>query len=368
VKLQRLGILAGIALTATVALAACGTDTNTNPPSGGNSSAAKIQCGTGTLNAQGSTAQANAMAEWIKDYQQACPGTTINYQPTGSGAGQQAFIAGTAAFGGSDSALKPADQTSADAHCGTGNHAIHLPMVVGPIAVVTNVPGATSLQFKPATLAGIFSGKITKWNDSTIAADNQGVTLPNLAITTIHRADSSGTTDNFTNYLASTAGPAWTFDHDKVWKAPGGDAETGNDGIGAQISKTNGSIGYVEWSFAKANNLNVAKIVNGAGEPTALTTDAAAKTIAGAQVAGTGNDMQMKIDYATNTPGAYPIVLVTYEIVCDKGNAAASLNLLKSFLTYTSSTAGQGTLSGIGYGPLPETVRTKVASIVGGLS
>ena len=133
------------------------------------------------------------MAQWIKNYQQQCAGATINYQANGSGAGQQAFIAGTADFAGSDSPLAPADQPSANSHCSTGP-AIHLPMVVGPIAVVTNVSGASSLQFKPATLAGIFAGKITKWNDPAIAADNPGVTLPATAITAVHRADSSGTT------------------------------------------------------------------------------------------------------------------------------------------------------------------------------
>jgi phosphate transport system substrate-binding protein len=364
VKLQRLGILAGIALTATVALAACGTDNNSGTPSGSSSSAKN--CPSGTINAQGSSAQANAMTEWIKDYNQTCSGVTINYQATGSGAGQQAFIGGTADFAGSDSPLKGDDQTKANTHCATGT-AIHLPMVIGPIAVAYNVSGVTSLQLKPATLAGIFSGKITKWNDAAIAADNKDVTLPATKITAVHRADSSGTTDNFTKYLTGTAGTAWTFDHDKVWHAPGGDAEQGSDGVSKAIKATDGSIGYVELSFATLNSLSTAKIYNGAGEWSTLSADAASKTIAGAKVAGTGADMQMTIDYNTTTAGAYPIVLVTYEIVCDKGNPAAALPLVKSFLTYTSSTAGQGVLANIGYAPLPETVRTQVASTVASL-
>jgi phosphate transport system substrate-binding protein len=374
VKLQRLGILAGIALTATVALAACGTDNNNSPSggsTGGSASGSGISCATGTLNAQGSSAQANAIATWIKDYNAKCSGATINYQGTGSGAGQQAFIAGQADFAGSDSALKPADQPKADAHCASGaagGVAIHLPMVVGPIAVVYNVSGATNLQLKPATIAGIFSGKITTWNDAAIAADNPGTSLPSTKITPVHRADSSGTSDNFTNYLTQTAGSAWTFGHDKVWHAPGGDAEQGSDGVSKFVSSTNGSIGYVEWSFATLNNLNMAKIFNGNGEWSTLTADAAGKTIAGAQVVGTGSDLKMKIDYATKTPGAYPIVLVTYEIVCDKGNPAGSLNLLKSFLTYTSSTAGQQVLTTVGSAPLPESVRSKVATTVAAIS
>jgi phosphate transport system substrate-binding protein len=375
VKLQRLGILAGIALTATVALAACGTDNNNSPSSGGSAggsaSGSAINCATGTLNAQGSTAQANAIATWIKDYNSKCSGATINYQGTGSGAGQQAFIAGQADFAGSDSALKPADQPKANAHCASGTPggvAIHLPMVVGPIAVVYNVSGVTNLQLKPATIAGIFSGKITTWNDPAIAADNPGASLPSTKITPVHRAESSGTSDNFTNYLSQTAGSAWTFGHDKVWHAPGGDAEQGSDGVSKFISSTDGSIGYDEWSFATLNNLNMAKIFNGNGEWSTLTADSAGKTIAGAQVVGTGNDLQMKIDYTTKTPGAYPIVLVTYEIVCDKGNPAGTLNLLKSFLTYTSSTAGQQVLTTVGSAPLPDSVRTKVATTVSSIS
>jgi phosphate transport system substrate-binding protein len=371
VKLQRLGILAGIALTAAVALAACGTDNNSSSSGGGSpssgASGAKISCATGTLNGQGSTAQANAIATWIKDYNAQCSGATINYQSTGSGAGQQAFIAGQADFAGSDSALKPADQPKANAHC-SGGSAIHLPMVVGPIAVVYNVSGVDNLQLKPATLAGIFSGKIKAWNDPAIAADNPGASLPSSKITPVHRAESSGTSDNFTNYLTQTAGSAWTFGHDKVWHAPGGDAEQGSDGVSKFIAGTAGSIGYDEWSFAQLNNLKMAKIFNGAGEWSTLTADAAGKTIAGAKVVGTGNDLQMKIDYSTTAAGAYPIVLVTYEIVCDKGNPAASLSFLKSFLGYTSSVAGQQVLTSVGSAPLPESVRTKVASTVASIS
>jgi phosphate transport system substrate-binding protein len=363
VKLQRLGILAGAVLTAT-ALAACGSDNGGTPS--GSSSNGNNGCATGTLNASGSTAQGNAMTTWISKYQQKCSGATINYGGGGSGAGQQAFIGGTVDFAGSDSPLSATDQPKADQHCGSG-HAIHLPMVVGPIAVVYNVSGVTNLQFKAATLAGIFSGKITKWNDAAIMADNPGVNLPATAITAVHRADSSGTTDNFTKYLTGTAGAAWTFDHDKVWHAPGGDAEQGSDGVSAQVKKTEGAIAYVEWSFAQLNSLNVAKIFNGAGEWSELTADSAGKTIAGAKVTGSGNDMQMSIDYNTTTAGAYPIVLVTYEIVCDTGNPSKSLPLLKSFLAYTSSTDGQSQLTAIGYAPLPESVRSAVAAKVAAL-
>jgi phosphate transport system substrate-binding protein len=373
VKLQRHGFLAGLTLvTVTLALAACGSDNNSGggstPTAGSGSSAPAIACASGSLNAQGSTAQANAMNQWIKDFQTACSGANVAYTANGSGAGQQAFIAGTADFAGSDSPLAAADQPKADARCKTGP-AIHLPMVVGPIAVVYNVSGVTSLQLKPATIAKIFAGKVTTWNDPAIAADNSGVTLPSTKISTVHRSDSSGTSDNFTKYLTAAAASDWTFGHDKTWKAPGGDAEKGSDGIAAALGKTDGSIGYVEWSFAQADNLNVAKIGNGAGKFQELTADAAGKTIASATTGGaSADDMQLKIDYNTTADGAYPIVLVTYEIVCEKGNSSTALPLIKGFLAYTSSTAGQTSVTKLGYAPLPDSVQSKVASTVSNLS
>ncbi|HEX6500367.1 MAG TPA: phosphate ABC transporter substrate-binding protein PstS [Micromonosporaceae bacterium] len=364
-NLKRHGMVVGVAVAASLALAACGSDNNP-PVAAGATGGAGIDCVGGSLTAQGSTAQLNAMNQWIKDYQSRCSGAQINYQGTGSGAGQQAFIGGTADFAGSDSPVKDADLPRANARC-AGGQAIHLPMVVGPIAVVTNVDGAKDLRFKPATLAKIFSGKITKWDDPAIKADNPDAALPSTPILAVHRAEASGTTDNFTKYLAAAAPNDWTYGHDTAWKAPGGQAEKGSDGVSAAVSKTTGSIGYVEWSFAQVDNLNVAKIHNGAGEYAALSGDSAGKTIASAKRTGTGDDLKLSIDYTTKAPGAYPIVLVTYEIVCSKGNDAGKLPLLKSFLTYASSAAGQQAVTRFGYAPLPDTVRTTVASTVSSL-
>jgi phosphate transport system substrate-binding protein len=365
VKLQRSGYVAGIALTAALSLAACGSDNNTPAASGANASAAAGRCATGSLTAEGSTAQANAMAEWIKDYQGQCSGAKIGYQGTGSGAGVQAFTAGTADFAGSDSALKPEEHTAADPKC-PGGVAMDLPMVVGPIAVVYNVDGVKDLQLDGPTLAKIFAGKITKWNDPAIAGQNSGATLPSSTIQTVHRSDSSGTTDNFTKYLGSVAKADYTLDHDKTWKAPGGVGAKGSDGVAAKIKSTPGSLAYVELSFAQNDSLAMAKIKNGAGEYTELTGDSAGKTIEGAKITGTAPDLTMSIDYATTTAGAYPIVLVTYEIACSKGSAKAAD--IKAFLTYTSSTGGQSVLSNLGYAPLPAAVQTKVAASVAAIS
>jgi len=365
VKLQRFYV-AGIALTASVALAACGSDNTDSPAAGGGASAAApANCAAGDLTAQGSSAQKNAMDEWIKAYQGQCSGAKIGYEGTGSGAGIQAFIAGTADFAGSDSALKEEEQPQADAKC-AGGTALNLPMVIGPIAVVYNLDGVDNLQFSAATLAKIFAGKITKWDDAAIKAENADAKLPSTAIQAVHRSDESGTTDNFTKYLSKTAEADWTFGNAKAWKAPGGVGAAKSDGVATAVKGTAGTISYVELSFAENSDLKKAKIKNGAGEFTELTGDSAGKTIAGAKVEGTGNDLKLSIDYATTEAGAYPIVLVTYEIACSKGSAKAAA--IKGFLTYTASTGGQSALAELGYAPLPEAVRSKVETSVAAIS
>jgi phosphate transport system substrate-binding protein len=369
VKLQRSGFLAGIALTAAVALlAACGSDNTEEPAAGGTASgaAASIACASGSLTAQGSTAQANAMGEWIKAFQGQCADAKIDYQGTGSGAGVQAIIAGTADFAGSDSSLKDDEQTQANAKCGAGGTALNIPMVVGPIAVVYNLQGVDGLQLDAPTLAKIFSGKISKWNDPAIAAQNSGASLPDQPIGTVHRSDESGTTDNFTKYLSKAAAADWTFGNAKAWKAPGGTGAKGSDGVANAVKSTPGSLAYVEKSFMDNSGLQGAKLKNGAGEYVNLTPDSAGKGIAGAKVSGTGNNLKLAIDYNATTAGAWPAVLVTYEIVCDKGSPKAPL--LKAFFTYTSSDAGQSALTDLGYAPLPAELKAKVVSAVASIS
>jgi phosphate transport system substrate-binding protein len=364
VKLQRFYV-AGIALTATLGLAACGSDNTADSPTAAGASAATANCAAGDLTAQGSSAQKNAMDEWIKAYQGQCSGAKIGYEGTGSGAGIQAFISGTADFAGSDSALKEEEQPQADAKC-PGGQALNLPMVIGPIAVVYNVDGAENLQFSPATLAKIFAGKITKWDDAAIKAENADAKLPSTAIQAVHRSDESGTTDNFTKYLSKTAESDWTFGNAKAWKAPGGVGAAKSDGVATAVKGTPGTISYVELSFAENSDLKIAKIKNGAGEFVELSGESAGKTIAGAKVKGTGNDLALDIDYTTTEAGAYPIVLVTYEIACSKGSPKAAA--IKGFLSYTASTGGQTALAELGYAPLPEAVRSKVETSVAAIS
>jgi phosphate transport system substrate-binding protein len=344
-------------------LTACGSNTNSATSPSANSN---ISCATGSIKASGSTAQKNAMGDWINAYQAACTGATINYSGTGSAAGITDFTNNQTAFAGSDSALKAAQAVTADARCATGK-AIDIPMVAGAIALAYNVPGVSKLILDPATAAKIFANKITKWNDPALVALNPGVTLPSASIAQYHRSDGSGTTDNFSKWLAAAAGSDWTFGTGKTWTAPGGQGSKGSDGVASSVGSTPNSIGYMELSFAQNANLAFAEIDNGAGAVT-LTSDSGGQALAVASITGSGNDLALKFDYATKTAGVYPIVLVTYEITCEKGLAADQLALVKSFLTYTSSAAAQANLAKSGYIPLPAGLLTKVETAVAALA
>lgn len=372
-KFQRYAALAGVTIVGACALAACGTDNNATGASGGSggggvtAASLGVDCAKGTVNSSGSSAQANAMDLWRKTYQQACAGANLNYNPNGSGAGIQQFIQGATAFAGSDSALKPDEHTKADARCESGT-AVDLPMVVGPIAVVYNLDGVDDLKLSPKNIAGIFAGKITKWNDPRIAKDNPDAQLPGTAIHSVHRSDESGTSDNFTTFLKATAPKAWTFAPGKKWVAPGGQGAKGSDGVAASVKQTPGSIAYDEYSYAMNGKLQTARVANGSGEFVKLSPASASKGVESAKIVGTGQDLTLKIDYATKEKGAYPIVLTTYEVTCTEGLPAEQAKLVKSFLSYAVSDKGQRGLTELGYAPLPSSIQTKVQHVVTGIS
>jgi len=317
------------------------------------------RCVPGALVAEGSSAQQNAMDKWRTVYQKKCPRATVTYTPSGSGAGVAAFIDGRADFVGSDSVLSEDEQRRADARCGSGR-AIHLPMAVGPIAVAYRVEGLKSLQLRPSTLAKIFSGAITAWSDPAIRADNPDGSLPNTTIRTIHRSDSSGTTDNFTAFLSSAAAADWTFGRGKDWKAPGGAGVKGSAGVGDAIKERNGSIGYVELSFADEAAVTVASIGDSGGEFARPTADSVYKAVRTSKVIGQGDDLKVEIDYVSAEPAAYPILLITYEIVCVKGLVGDKAALTRNFLAFAASAEGQRELQQMGYAPLPESLQPRV--------
>jgi phosphate transport system substrate-binding protein len=369
-KIKRaIGTVTAVAL-ASLALAACSSSGSKNDKGGSSGSAGSggSACSTGDLNGEGSTAQANAMTAWINAYGKKCSGAKINYNPTGSGAGVSQFTAGQVDFAGSDSALNKDKGEVAAANKQCGSPALDLPMVVGPIALGFKLSGVDKLVLTPDLIGKIFTGKITKWDDAAIAAKNPDAKLPSTAISVIYRSDASGTTANFENYLAAvdpadfTAEPA-KDNANKVFKGQG---KAGSQGVAAAIGSTEGSIGYVEYSFAVSGSLSTVAIDSGAGAVD-ISKDSASKAMEDAKVVGTGDDVSLKINYATKSAGAYPIVLTTYEIVCTKYKDSATGTFVKNFLTYTS-TDGQSLLAGLGYAPLPTSLQEKVKASIAKIS
>jgi phosphate transport system substrate-binding protein len=358
-----------LAATGTLALSACGTDSQgstSSAPTGGSSATAATSCATGDLKGAGSTFQKNIVAQWIKDYAAACSGATIDYQGVGSGAGITQFGAGTIDFAGSDSVMKPDEQAAADKRC--GNPAIHLPITAGGIAIMYKLSSVKDLQLSPATIAGIFQGSIKKWDDPAVKADNPSASLPSTGITAVHRSDSSGTTSVFSKFVNATAPSDWKLGEGKELKWPASiQGAKGSDGVTQAVAGSEGAVTYAEVSYATASGLGVAKVKNGAGEYAALDGASVGKALEGASVPASGSDLQVKYDFANTTPGAYPITALSYEIVCSKGTPAAKLALLKAFLTYDVTT-GQAAADSLGFAPLPQSIADKVKTAVDGLA
>jgi phosphate transport system substrate-binding protein len=370
---------AALAAMASLTLVACGSDPGATAAPGsssgsgsGSANASGLTCPPGKLNAEGSSAQANAITEAIADYGSACgTGATIEYNPTGSGAGIKSFYNGLVDFAGSDSSLKTVavdgvvEADKAKERCG-GNAAWNIPMVVGPIAFAYNVDGVDKLTMNAEVLAKIFNGTIKTWNDPAIAKINPGVTLPGDPITVFFRSDESGTTENATKFLAAAGNGAWTKEPAKAWSGTGA-GKTKSSGVAEAVSSTKNSISYMEWSYASDNKLAIAQLDSGSGA-TELTGDSVGKAVSEATVAGTGNDLALKLNYEPKASGAYPALLVTYEIVCSKGLDADKTALVKDFLTFFSSTEEQSSLADKGYAPLPTDLQTKVKAAVSAIS
>jgi phosphate transport system substrate-binding protein len=324
-----------------------------------------VSCGgKQTLKASGSTAQANAMTRFVKAFEQACPGQTLDYTANGSGAGISEFIGNQTDFGGSDSEMLPPEYAAAQQRC--GSPAWNLPVVFGPIAISYNVNGVNSLTLDGTTAAKIFNGAIAAWNDPAIAALNRGVNLPAEPIRVIFRSDESGTSDNFQKYLDTASNGAWGKGAGKTFKGGVGEGAMGNDGTAAAVKRTEGAISYNEWSFAQEQHLGMAKIITSAGpDPVAITAEAVGKTISSAYIIKEGNDLALDTIsfYRPNQPGAYPIVLATYEIVCSKYPDPQVGTAVKAFLQSTIS-SGQNGLADNGYIPIPDAFKSRLSTAV----
>lgn len=374
-KTSRLATLTSIALLGALGLSACGSsDSGSSASTAASTTKATSTvaaadpsptdytptCPGGTLNGGGSSAQANAITQVINDYKKACGSKgKVNYSITGSGAGVSSFIGKQIDWAGSDSALsaEKGEVAKAAQRC-SANEAWHLPLVAGPIAVVVNLDGIKELDLSSQTLASIFSGEITKWNDAAIKKENPSATLPATDISVFYRSDESGTTDNFTNYLNKAAGDVWTEEHSKQWKGTGKGADK-SAGVAQAVKSTKNSISYVEWSYAEKNDLTTVAIDNGNG-PVKLSGESAGRAVSAAKSAGAGNNLQLDLQYKDTPAGVYPAVLVTYEIVCSKGLDAQKTALLKDFMSFYASDAEQKAITAAGYAPLPSEVAGKV--------
>ncbi len=365
--------LAAVLALGTLSLAACGSDpvpAGSAQPAAG--SASDLTCPAGSLNAEGSSAQANAISEVIAAYNAECgDAATIEYNPTGSGAGIKSFYNGLVDFAGSDSALKTEEKDGvvesdkAEERC-QGNPAWNLPMVVGPIAFAYNVDGVDQLVLNAEVLAEIFNGSITTWDDPKIAALNEGAPLPAEKITVFFRSDESGTTENATKFLTAAGNGAWKDEPSKAWTGTG-EGKNKSSGVAEGVTSTKNSISYMEWSYAKDNELKTAQLDSGSG-PVELSGEAVGKAVAEATQAGSGNDLSLELKYADNAEGAYPALLVTYEIVCSKGLEADKTAIVKDFLGYFASDTTQAGLEELGYAPIPADLLTKVKASVDAIS
>jgi phosphate transport system substrate-binding protein len=303
------------------------------------------------------------MQGWKAGFSQQQPGVTVNYDPVGSGGGRTQFLSGGVDFAGSDSALSDTEVTQAQSQCGSAGY-FELPNYISAIAVVYNLPDVKNLQLSPETLAKVFAGQVTTWNDPAIAADNPGVPLPGTKIAPVHRADKSGTTSNFTDYMNKTAASVWTNAGSDTWPLQGGEAANQTSGMISSVKAGAGAIGYADES--QAQGLGIAKIKVGSSY-VAPSSDAAAK-LAASSPGATGRaatDLAVKLNRTTTDPSEYPLVLVSYHIGCVQPKDAAKGAALKAFENYVVSSAGQqAAAKAAGSAPISDSQRQKSQQVV----
>lgn len=363
----RSAVIAGVLMATTLVVSACGETPASLPYTAG----AKVDCGgKQTLSASGSTAQANAMTRFIAAYRTACPGQTLDYTANGSGNGIGDFLAGRTDFAGSDTPLSGDQYAAAKRRCG-GADAWNLPVVFGPLAITYNLAAVDSLVLDAPTLAKIFNGTITRWDDPALALLN--ASMPAEDIRVVYRSDGSGTTDNFQAYLQSAAGGVWNKGAGKTFNGGVGTGAVGNTGTAAAVKSTEGAISYNELSFALQQGLFAAEIKTPASRrslrPVRIGTDIFGKTIKGARIVGTGNDLVLDLSsfYNPAQPNVYPIVLATYEIVCSKYPGFDVAKAVKAFLQAAIG-PGQVELARTGYIPLSADFQAKVSGAVDAIS
>lgn len=320
-----------------------------------------------TITGAGSTFAAPLYGQLGSEYKSR-DNVTVNYQSVGSGAGITQFIAKTVNFGATDVALKDSEAEKAQPN----GDPINVPVAFGAITVSYNVPGVKSgLKFDGTTIANIYLGKITKWNDDAIKSLNPDVNLPDMAIAPVYRSDSSGTTSQFTTFLSSESAD-WKSEigSDKTVKWPVGTGSKGNDGAAATISQTEGGFGYVELAYALQNKFTYASVKNIAGDYVEPSLDSTSK--AGQSIADLPDDLRFtSIDSASK--GAYPIAsptfIVAYKDICKSGAVknATEAGALQGWLNYILGD-GQSSMKKLYYAPLPSDLLAKAQGKVAGMT
>jgi phosphate transport system substrate-binding protein len=339
---------AGLAVCA-LALAACSSSSSSSTSSSTTSSSASASSSSssnlsGTLNGSGSTFQTVYQQSAIQAFKSVQPNMTVNYGSGGSGKGRTDLASGVTNFAGSDSPIPATEVANFK-----GKTVLYFPVFLGPITVSYNLSGVSNLKLDATTLAGIFSGKITSWNNSAITALNPGVSLPSTPITVAVRSDSSGTTQNFSLYLMDAAKSAWTLGSSSTIKWPStARAGNGNPGVAQIIKSTPGAIGYVDYADAKASGLSYASIKNSSGAYIAPSPSSAS-------AAGNGITVASNLTFhAVDSPtaSAYPITYQSWVLVYAMQPNANDAAMLKAYIGYLIG-AGQQLLGNLGYAPLP---------------
>ncbi len=309
-----------------------------------------------TINGAGATFPNPLYSKWFDAYRKVDPSVQINYQAIGSGGGQKQISEQTVDFGASDGPMS--DESLAKAQ---GGKLLHLPTVAGAVVITFNVTGVSNLKLDGPTIANIFLGKVTNWNDAAIAAQNKGVKLPDQDISVVHRSDGSGTSYIFTDYLSAVS-PDWKSKVGKNTSVswPAGLGAKGNEGVSGQIKQTPGSIGYVELIYALQNKLPYADVKNADGEYVKASLDSVTAALATATIP---DDFRFSM---VNAPGktAYPISGVTWLLVYAQQKDAAKGKKLVEFLKWAYQD-GEGMAKTLDYSPLPDTVRSKVVERIG---
>lgn len=340
------------AIALAAGLASCAPNTS-GPTTGGTGTTTGAGGGTVTLSGAGATAPNPVYQRWFADYGQTNPNVQISYQSVGSGAGVRQFLEQTVDFGASDDPLKDEDRAKYPKDRGT---AVQVPTTGLFIVFAYNLDGVDNLRLSREAYCGIVDGSITTWNDPVIAKANPGTNLPSSPITFVHRSDGSGTTAIFTNHI-SEACPNWKAGAGKAIEWPTGTGAKGNEGVTASIQQTAGSLGYVEYSYASENKINMATLENKAGEFIAPSPEAASEALKGTQP---NENLVVRVP-DPDQKGAYPIVGLTYLLLYGQYPDAQKGEAIKGLVNWALKD-GDAAAKDLGYIPLPDDLANQVAS------